>query len=213
MPRPPDTLVVKWRKLAEEGYLYAEIARMDPQFSINQVRHYCLGYTGRKLPGPIQRVDRWYGSKVWMRGDNSPHARLTADRQRRSWTTGTRRPTDGRPPGPNGRASSVCYRARSKCCVVAKRGSTWTIRTRVASRRRVVGAAVEPEPDTVPLSHDDALARFWASGGGRAGYQEGFRPVATDRSARCTARKGSCQPGGARGLCSRFDDLSSILSA
>ncbi len=78
MPRPPDTLVVKWRKLAEEGYLYAEIARMDPQFSINQVRHYCLGHTGRKLPGPIQRVDRWYGSKVWMRGENSPHARLTA---------------------------------------------------------------------------------------------------------------------------------------
>ncbi len=78
MPRPDGALVVKWRKLAEEGYLYAEIARMDSRFSIDQVRHYCLGHTGRKVPGPIQRVDRWYGSKVWMRGENSPHARLTA---------------------------------------------------------------------------------------------------------------------------------------
>ncbi len=78
MPRPTDTLVVKWRNLAEAGYLYAEIARMDPQFSINQVRHYCLGHTGRKLPGPIQQIDRWHGSNVWLRGENSPHALLTA---------------------------------------------------------------------------------------------------------------------------------------
>ncbi len=78
MPRPTDTLVVKWRKLAEDGYLYAEIARMNPQFSVDQVRHYCLGHTGRDLPGPIQRVDRWYGSNVWLRGENSPHALLTA---------------------------------------------------------------------------------------------------------------------------------------
>ncbi len=78
MPRPTDTLVVKWRNLAEAGYLYAEIARMNPQFSVDQVRHYCLGHTGRDLPGPIQRVDRWYGSNVWLRGENSPHARLTA---------------------------------------------------------------------------------------------------------------------------------------
>ena len=78
MPRPDDGLVIKWRKLAEEGFLYAEIARMHPQFSVDQVRHYCLGHTGRKLPGPIQSVDRWYGSNVWLRGENSPHALLTA---------------------------------------------------------------------------------------------------------------------------------------
>ncbi|MDG2283785.1 MAG: hypothetical protein P8L45_11730, partial [Longimicrobiales bacterium] len=42
-----------------------------------QVRHYCLGHTGRKLGGPIQRVDRWYGSNVWLRGENSPHSELT----------------------------------------------------------------------------------------------------------------------------------------
>ena len=78
MPKPDGALVVKWRKLAEDGYLYAEIARMHPRFSIDQVRHYCLGNTGRDLPGPIQRVDRWYGSNVWLRGENSPHARLGA---------------------------------------------------------------------------------------------------------------------------------------
>jgi hypothetical protein len=68
---------LKWRNLAEEGYLYAEISRMNPEFSVDQVRHYCMGHTGRKLPGPIQRVDRWYGSNVWLRGENSPHAALT----------------------------------------------------------------------------------------------------------------------------------------
>ncbi len=51
---------------------------MDSQFSIDQVRHYCLGQTGRKLPGPIQQIDRWHGSNVWLRGENSPHALLTA---------------------------------------------------------------------------------------------------------------------------------------
>ncbi len=77
MPKPDGTLVVKWRKLAEDGYLYAEIARMHPEFSVDQVRHYCLGHTGRNLGGPIQQVDRWYGSNPWLRGANSPHAVLT----------------------------------------------------------------------------------------------------------------------------------------
>lgn len=77
MPRPDDKIVVKWRELAEDGYLYAEIARMHPDFSVDQVRHYCLGHTGRNLPGPIQRVDRWYGSNVWLRGENSPHSELS----------------------------------------------------------------------------------------------------------------------------------------
>ena len=77
MPKPPAKLVQKWRVLADEGYLYAEIARMYSEFSVDQVRHYCLGHTGRKIPGPIQRVDRWYGSNVWLRGENSPHAELT----------------------------------------------------------------------------------------------------------------------------------------
>lgn len=78
MAKPDGDLVVKWRKLAEDGFLYAEIARMYPQFSVDQVRHYCLGHTGRGVTGPLQTVDRWYGSNVWLRGENSPHAQLTA---------------------------------------------------------------------------------------------------------------------------------------
>ncbi len=83
MAKPDGALVIKWRDLAEEGYLYAEIARMYPEFSVDQVRHYCLGHTGRKLPGPIQRVDRWYGSNVWLRGENSPHAELNEKQARK----------------------------------------------------------------------------------------------------------------------------------
>lgn len=79
MPRPDDKTVVKWRELAEDGYLYAEIARMYPDHSVDQVRHYCLGHTGRNIPGPIQRVDRWYGSNVWLRGENSPHSELSKE--------------------------------------------------------------------------------------------------------------------------------------
>ncbi len=83
MPRPDDRLIVRWRNLAEEGYLYAEIVRMYPDFTIDQVRHYCVGNTGRKAGGPIQRTDRWYGSNPWMRGDQSPHAQLSAKQAQR----------------------------------------------------------------------------------------------------------------------------------
>jgi hypothetical protein len=83
MPQPPGNLVLKWRELAEEGYLYAEISRMYPGYSVDQVRHYCLGHTGRGIPGPVQRVDRWYGSNVWLRGPNSPHAQLTEAQARK----------------------------------------------------------------------------------------------------------------------------------
>ena len=77
MPRPNGPLVVKWRELAEEGYLYAEISRMYPGHSVAKVRHYCVGNTGRQYGGPIQQVDRWYGSNVWARGENGPKAALT----------------------------------------------------------------------------------------------------------------------------------------
>ena len=83
MAKPEDPLVREWRDLAEEGYLYAEISRMHPAFTVDQVRHYCLGHTGRKVGGPIQKVDRWYGSNVWLRGANSPHAQLTEKQARR----------------------------------------------------------------------------------------------------------------------------------
>lgn len=83
MPRPNTEQVRAWRDLAEDGYLYAEISRMCPPFSVDQVRHYCLGHTGRKMGGPIQKVDRWYGSNVWLRGPNSPHAELTEKQAQR----------------------------------------------------------------------------------------------------------------------------------
>ena len=83
MAKPDEATVGKWRSLAEDGYLYAEIARMYPQYTVDQVRHYCLGHTGRKLPGPIQKVDRWYGSNVWLRGENSPHSELSEKQARR----------------------------------------------------------------------------------------------------------------------------------
>ena len=79
MPKPDAALVVKWRDLAEEGYLYAEIARMYPSFSVDQVRHYCMGHAGRRLPGPIQRSGRWEGRNVWLQGERSPHAELTQE--------------------------------------------------------------------------------------------------------------------------------------
>ncbi len=79
MPKPPAALVVKWRDLADEGHFYAEIARMYPEYSEDQVRHYCLGNTGRKLPGTIQPTDRWNGSNVWLQGERSPHAEITQE--------------------------------------------------------------------------------------------------------------------------------------
>ena len=59
MAKPPGTLVVKWRDLAEDGLSYAEIARRYPDYSADQVRHYCMGTSGKKLPGPLQKAGRY----------------------------------------------------------------------------------------------------------------------------------------------------------
>lgn len=82
MPKPPGALVVKWRDLAEEGLSYAEISRRYPNYSADQVRHYCMGNSGRKLPGPLQKVGRWGGHNVWLQGAKSPHAELTEEQAR-----------------------------------------------------------------------------------------------------------------------------------
>jgi hypothetical protein len=82
MPKPPGALVVQWRDLADSGLTYAEIQRRHPEYTADQVRHYCLGTTGRRLPGPLQRPGRWKGSNVWLRGEKSPHSALTADAAR-----------------------------------------------------------------------------------------------------------------------------------
>lgn len=79
MAKPPGALVVKWRDLAEEGLSYAAIARQYPEYSPDQVRHYCMGTSGKKLPGPLQSAGRWGGRNVWLQGSSSPHAELTED--------------------------------------------------------------------------------------------------------------------------------------
>jgi hypothetical protein len=77
MAKPTGATVIIWRDLAQEGYTYAEIARKFPEYTVNQIRHYCLGNTGKKLPGPIQASGRWKGHNVWLQGEKSPHAGIT----------------------------------------------------------------------------------------------------------------------------------------
>jgi hypothetical protein len=97
MARPNGALVVKWRDMASDGQSYAQIARRHPEFTADQVRHYCLGNTGKKLPGPLQKPGRWGGHNVWLQGESSPHAELTLkqvmdvledwDEEKNRWTT------------------------------------------------------------------------------------------------------------------------------
>ena len=54
MARPPLPLIVKWRDLAQEGRFYTDIAKDSPDYTASQIRHYCLGNSGAKAPGPIQ---------------------------------------------------------------------------------------------------------------------------------------------------------------
>ena len=83
MARPNARTVVKWRELAAEGKLYAEIQRKYPEHTVDQVRHYCMGHCGKDIGGPIATVDRWNGSNVWLRGSRSPHSKLSeADAKR-----------------------------------------------------------------------------------------------------------------------------------
>ncbi|GIS79738.1 MAG: hypothetical protein CM1200mP14_13040 [Gammaproteobacteria bacterium] len=115
MPKPEVALVKKWRDLAEEGYLYAEIARLYPGFSVDQVRHYCLGHTGRKIPGPLQKVDRWLGLNVWLRGESSPHAELTEESARQVLDDWDEEVIVGKCPEQIGLKNSMYQRARSIC--------------------------------------------------------------------------------------------------
>lgn len=79
MSRPPGALVEQWRNLAAAELSYAEIARRYPAYSVDQIRHYCLGTSGRHLPGPLQAPGRWKGRNVWLQGERSPHAALTME--------------------------------------------------------------------------------------------------------------------------------------
>ena len=79
MAKPPGALVVKWRDLAAKGETYAAIAREYPEYTADQVRHYCMGTSGAKLPGTLQKAGRWNGHNVWLQGESSPHAELSLD--------------------------------------------------------------------------------------------------------------------------------------
>lgn len=78
MAKPALPLIVKWRDLAEEGYYYTDIAKAHPEYTASQIRHYCLGHSGAKAPGPLQRRRRW-PDNPWLQGEKSPHALLTKE--------------------------------------------------------------------------------------------------------------------------------------
>ncbi len=75
MAKPPLPLIVKWRDLAQEGRFYTDIAKDFPDYTSSQVRHFCLGNSGAKAPGPIQERGRW-PDNPWLQGGKSPHALL-----------------------------------------------------------------------------------------------------------------------------------------
>jgi hypothetical protein len=75
MSKPPLPLIVKWRDQAQEGRFYTDIAKEHPDYTASQIRHYCLGHSGAKAPGPLQRRPRWLDNP-WLQGERSPHALL-----------------------------------------------------------------------------------------------------------------------------------------
>ncbi len=75
MARPPLPLIVQWRDLAQEGRFYTDIAKAFPDYTASQIRHYCLGNSGAKAPGPIQKRRRW-ADNPWLQGEKSPHSLL-----------------------------------------------------------------------------------------------------------------------------------------
>ncbi len=75
MAKPPLPLIGKWRDLAQEGRFYTDIATDFPDYTASQIRHYCLGNSGAKAPGSLQKINRWPGNP-WLRGENSPNPLL-----------------------------------------------------------------------------------------------------------------------------------------
>lgn len=75
MPKPPRSLIAKWRDLAQAGRFYSDIAKAFPGHTASQIRHYCLGNSGARAPGPIQQTGRW-SDNPWLHGEKSPLALL-----------------------------------------------------------------------------------------------------------------------------------------
>ena len=81
MAKPTLPLIVKWRDLAQEGRFYTDIAKDFPDYTSSQIRHYCLGNSGSRAPGPIQESRRWLDNP-WLQGEKSPHALLDEEQVR-----------------------------------------------------------------------------------------------------------------------------------
>ena len=75
MAKPPLPLIAQWRDLAEDGQFYTDIAKDYPDYTVSQIRRYCVGDFGADAPGPIQRRRRCSGNP-WLRGEKSPNALL-----------------------------------------------------------------------------------------------------------------------------------------
>ena len=82
MAKPPLALIVRWRDLAQEGLFYTDIAKDFPDYTASQVRHCCLGNSGAKAPGPIQKRPRW-SDNPWLQGEKSPQALLNEKQVRK----------------------------------------------------------------------------------------------------------------------------------
>jgi hypothetical protein len=120
--------------MAEEGHSYADIQRQFPEFTADQVRHYCMGHAGRRLPGPIQPAGRWQGKNVWLQGERSPHAELTReqavailedwDEERARWLT-------------SGAEWAERLGVSASTIYMLRRGETWTHLNHPNQGRRV----------------------------------------------------------------------------
>ena len=67
MAKPDAPLVRVWRDLAEEGFLYAEISRMHPPFSVDQVRGGASRRIRNQRPGSQNRYDSHSGRRIRLR--------------------------------------------------------------------------------------------------------------------------------------------------
>ena len=82
MAKPPLPLIVQWRDLAQEGLFYTDIAKDYPDYTVSQIRRYCVGDFGADAPGPIKRRRRCSGNP-WLQGERSAHALLNERQVRR----------------------------------------------------------------------------------------------------------------------------------
>ena len=151
MAKPPQPLIAKWRDLAEEGRFYTEIAKGFPDYTVSQIRLYCLGHFGADAPGPIQRRRRCSGNP-WLQGEKSPHALLHEEQVRRvldDWDD-----DKGYWRHAAGHWAKLLKVSRSAILKV-RRGATWKhLKHPNAGRKKRIRAAGPPAWGLVPRTFD-----------------------------------------------------------